>query len=216
MGGMGGFGGGGMNSMFMNMGGPGMGGPAFPGQGRRTSGNKRSYSASSDPSVIPAGTAVTLKGLSAAGKNGLRGRVAGHDESGGRHVVRLDGGETIAVKPSNLQQHPRVTVSGTSASDLNGLSGTVLRYDAVGRRYAVLVDGGRTVSLRPEGMVVKGGTVVTLEGLAKGDDNGKMGTVEGEKDGRYDVRLGGGGWSGLREVTAESDARVLRVFEDYL
>ena len=46
--------------------------------------------------------------------------------------------------------------------------------------------------MKPENVVIAAGTVVTLVGLVKGDNNGRMGTVEGEKEGRYDVRLDGG------------------------
>ena len=124
--------------MFMNMGG---GGSGFPKQQQR-----RHTAPANSPSSIPVNTPVTLKGLSASSKNGLRGRISGH--VGSRHVVLLDGtGERISVKPRNLQQHPRVTVEGTRAEDLNGKRADVVGYDEAQVRRGSISNEERSAAM---------------------------------------------------------------------
>jgi hypothetical protein len=85
-------------------------------------------------------TAVTIFGLvNAAQLNGDTARVVEFDQAKDRYVVRLDGGDTLSVKPSNLQQliSGVILVGIEGDASLNGKSGTLLKFDKDKERYTV-------------------------------------------------------------------------------
>ena len=132
-GGMGGMGGlppgfagmmGGMPGMMGGM--PGMGGMGgmpgmMPGMGGGGGGGRGTRRRRETPDVVPAETAVAVRGLrQAAQHNGKRGVVRDYDDAAQRYTVQLDDGEVLAIKFDNVLQLVDAEVTGTSRDEYNG------------------------------------------------------------------------------------------------
>ena len=155
MGGMGGMGGGGLppgfpGMMFGGMPMGGMGGGGMPmgvpmgdmgGRGKGSSPKRPApVEAPSRLDALRPNTPVTIFGLvNAAQHNGDTARVVEFDGGKDRYVVQLDGGETLSLKPANVQQMVSgvILVNIEGDASLNGKSGTLLKYDRDKDRYAV-------------------------------------------------------------------------------
>ena len=131
-------GGGGMPSGMMF--GPGMGG-GMGGMGSVQPGGGVKRRAPPRVDAISPGTKVTIFGLvNAAERNGDTAEVLAFDGAKERYVVRLDDGQSLSLKPQNLQQIVRgCTLTGIEAEggQLNGKSGTLLGYRPEKDRYAI-------------------------------------------------------------------------------
>jgi len=184
------FGGGGMPGGLGGM----FGGMGVPGVGMKRPASPQRPVARYD--ALRPGTRVTLFGLvKAPHLNGDSATVKDFDSVKGRYVVGLDeSGETLALRPDNVQQLlPGVILQGLdSEPDLNGKSGTLLKYDALKDRYAVrLAAVRRTLSVKADNVKLPKGSVVTIRGVvAKPALNGRRGTVAGfdAEGGRYLVQ----------------------------
>lgn len=174
---------------------PGGFGGSMPG-GFGSSYAEPTYSRVKRYDAIPAGTVVSLKGLSSQPeRNGDRGEVIQYDPNSGRYIVQIeDSDETIKVKPTNLLQHVHVKLHGLeSKPELNGQRATIIAWDGTKQRYNVYVmSSGRVLSLKPSNVVLEDGTVGQIVNLqSKPELNGTWGTISSfnGSTGRYDVQL---------------------------
>jgi hypothetical protein len=170
---------------------PGMMPGGMPGMGAR-----RASGASEVPNTFAPGTIVLLRGLkSAAEWNGTYGQVMAYDASKERYTVHLDEeGQTLALKPDNLQQ----VVKGVELAEvqsqpqLNGKKGTLFDYDGARHRGHVRLGHGQNASFQMGSIILPPGTVVRIVGLEKSPQhNGKWATIRevSKADGRYTVSL---------------------------
>jgi curved DNA-binding protein CbpA len=177
---------------FQSMGGMGPGGMGGFGPG---AGMKRPAPVPTRLDAVKPGTMVTIHGLqSAAHLNGETATVVDYDQVKDRYVVNVEG-ESVALKPTNLQQIVKGVILQNIESDnsLNGKSGTLLKYDAEKDRYTVrLTVMNRAVSVKPDNVELPKGTVVTMRQLkSRPEVNGKRGTIVkfDRAAGRYQVQI---------------------------
>ena len=169
-GGMGGMGGlppgfagmmGGMPGMMGGM--PGMGGMGgmpgmMPGMGGGGGGGRGTRRRRETPDVVPAETAVAVRGLrQAAQHNGKRGVVRDYDDAAQRYTVQLDDGEVLAIKFDNVLQLVDAEVTGTSRDEYNGKSCRVTGFDAEQLRYTCDLGGGKVLGLALDKVILPAG-----------------------------------------------------------
>mmetsp|Transcript_71233 Transcript_71233/g.202058 ORF Transcript_71233/g.202058 Transcript_71233/m.202058 type:complete len:292 (-) Transcript_71233:141-1016(-) len=149
--------------------------------------------------VKPRGASVVVRGLTrAAEHNGKSAEVCGWDEARGRYEVRLEEGEVLSLRPSNVVQLCTVEVAALRGRpELNGLVGRILGFDEARGRYRVLLDGlVMVVALQPSNCVLLDeGVQVLLQGLSTSPElNGQMAQVKGVEraSSRYTVCTQGG------------------------
>ena len=197
MGGMPGMGGmGGMGGMPGMM--PGMGGGGGRGTRRRRE----------TPDVVPAETAVAVRGLrQAAQHNGKRGVVRDYDDAAQRYTVQLDDGEVLAIKFDNVLQLVDAEVTGTSRDEYNGKSCRVTGFDAEQLRYTCDLGGGKVLGLALDKVILPAGARCRVVGLTSAsgskwnDHIGKV--VEYDRvAGRYLLQLGGGNQLHIKPANA--------------
>ena len=131
--------------------------------------------------VLPPGTTVKLTRLSNAKLVGAVGTIREFDRRKLRYTVAMSTGNSISVKPSNVQQIiSDATVIGTSQAELNGRVAAAATYDAASKRYRVegLTADGTTLALKPENVVLPESTQVTIDGVqTRPTLNGKRGRI---------------------------------------
>lgn len=148
--------------------------------------------------------------MAAAHMNGQRGVVTAVNVSTGRVNVKLENGQTVALKRDNLeipvvsrpspQKGPgssegdlvgkEVTVQGLSAAHMNGQQGTVQSFNPANGRFNVLLTSSQTVALKRENLVVALSTTSSWSGSFGGGGGGAESGSSTES-----CRGGGGGSS---------------------
>jgi len=159
-------------------------------------GGGRARAQPEQPSVLPNGTKVFLRGLQGAAQhNGKAGVVESHDASAGRYVVQLSDGDTLKVRFDNLLQQLRCTVSGMqNKPELNGKSATTAGYDEEKGRYHADITGVGRASLLPANLILPKdarGKVVGLQSAAAARWNEQIGKVLSfdQETGRYEMEM---------------------------
>lgn len=202
-GGMPGMGGGmGMpGGMMFDMGGMGGMPGMMGGMGKGGRSSQSSRKAPMPPHAMPEGTTVTIRGLAKAQEhNGKTGKITGWDEQKGRYEVRLDGDDTLSLRPANLTQRCNVEITGIESQPaLNGSSAEVMNWNEENSRYmgklrTKMENGRDIIGVQPSNVLFQKGTRVTVTGLSNDDFNGLMAQIVEVDRGamRYTVACQGG------------------------
>jgi len=143
--------------------------------------------------TVPNESSVFVRGLQGAAQhNGKRGKTLQFEAESGRHVVELEDGETLRIKPENLLQRAAVEVTGMEKRpEYNGRQGHVEGYDEASGRYHVRL-GAQTVALQPASIILATGSRGRVVGLVNGAQyNQRVGKVLDfdRGAGRYVVQL---------------------------
>merc|ERR1719183_3315382 len=188
---------------MFDMGGMGGGMPGMMGgmgKGGRSS-QSAPRKAPMPPHALPEGTFVTIRGLAKAPEhNGKTGKISGWDEQKGRYEVRLDGDDTLSLRPGNLTQKCNVEITGIESQPaLNGAFAEVMNWNTDNARYMVrlrtkMENGRDVIGVQPTNVIFQKGTRVIVEGLSNDDFNGKMAQIVEVDRGamRYTVACQGG------------------------
>lgn len=173
----------------------------FTGDGGMGSGGApRGHSAklAKDPSVVPAWTSITVRGLKGAAQhNGKVGQIESYDADAGRYAVRLANGEGVKIKFENVLQRLEADLmgeqSGTQAK-LDGRRAIITGYDEAAGTYAADLRGGGRATLHPTNLIWPNGTrgkVVGLQSAGASKWNDRIGQVLDfdREAGRYLVQM---------------------------